>query len=235
MDFWGRCLACSPVSRLISSLILPPSHSFPPSSMLPPAPSSRGGEVCLTPRQDAGACNCKLERTPERTELFLLRYSSPLRGNQFTTVVLILFRVLEAFGTEGRLWTPTQDKGTNAHTCLPIPILLFLGSREGFLGAKECLPWGRRRSQLLGIPALGSLGVAIQVKDLGRVSSVQTVVSVCMAGRVGMTGVGVWRAQEKEDAFMWCEHVFLCVWFFVFFTCFNSHHTRDIVERRPRA
>ena len=84
------------------------------------------------------------------------------------------------------------------------------------------------------LPSAGSLGVATQVNDLGRVSSVQTVVSVCMAGRVGMTGVGVWRAQEK-DAFMWCEHVFLCVWFFVFFTCFNSHHTRDIVERRPRA
>lgn len=209
MDFPGAMLGL--LTRLISNSS---SLSFPPSSLLPSAPSSRGGEGCLIPGQDSGACNCELERTPERTELFLLRYSSPLRGNQFTTVVLILFRDLEAFGTEQRLWTPTQDKGKNVPTCLPIPILLFLGSREGFLGAKECLPWSRRRLQLLGIPVLGSLGVAAQVKDLGRVSSVQTVVSVCKSGRVGMTGIGVWRAQEKEDAFMWCEHVFLFFYFF---------------------
>lgn len=133
-------------------------------------------------------------------------------------MVLILFRVLEAFGTDG-LWTPTQDKGTSAHTCLPIPILLSLGSGEGFLGAKDCLPWSRRRPQLLGIPVLVSLGFATQVKDLGRVSSVQTVVRVCMSGRVGMTGVGVWRAQEKEDASMWCEHGFVCVCVNMVFVC----------------
>lgn len=69
-------------------------------------------------------------------------------------------------------------------------------------------------------PSAWELRVATQVKDLGRVSSVQTVVRVCMSGRAGMTGVGVWRVQEKEDAFMWCEHVFVCVCVNMVFVCF---------------
>lgn len=100
------------------------SLSFPPHFPAALSPKLKGGKAALFPGRTLEPATVG-ERTPERTELFLLKILFPIRGNQFTTVVLILFRDLEAFKDRAKTLGATQDKGKNVPTCLPIHIHSF--------------------------------------------------------------------------------------------------------------